>query len=212
MYTYICDFFVCFRSLSLRTSTFSQNAKYVDTGRPSGTCGRGLSSIRALKLAWRVLRVFFPAGVDKAISRGFSTTLFFSSFIRFFCFFCGEIMTQRQATAAAVHRACYNQLTTTFQRCRAQQQHATPCACDRSALYRNELLWKAPEIRHPSHLLVPGISRLLLSLFCFVRHKTQIQHTTIAAVQRARYSQHPCRAQQQQTTPCACGRYALYSV
>ena len=28
-------------------------------------------------------------------------------------------------------------------------------------------------------------------------------------MQRARYSQHPSRAQQQQATPCTCGRYAL---
>ena len=28
-------------------------------------------------------------------------------------------------------------------------------------------------------------------------------------MQRARYSQHPCRAQQQQATSCTCGRYAL---
>ena len=99
----------------------------------------------------------------------------------FIVHFGGEIMTKRQATAAAaaaVHRACYNQLATTLQRYRAQQQQATPCACDRSALYCVELLWKAREIRHPSHLLVPIISRLLF-LFCFVRHKTQIQpHTT----------------------------------
>ena len=126
--------------------------------------------------------------------------------------FCGEIMTQRQATAAAaaaaVRRACYNQPATTLQRYRAQQQQATPCACDRSALYCVELLWKAPEIRHPSHLLVPGISRLLL-LFCFVGHKKQMQqHTTAAAVKRARYNQHPCRTQQQQASPCACGRHA----
>ena len=82
-------------------------------------------------------------------------------------FFCGEIMTQRPATAgpaaaaaaaaAAVHRACYNQLPTTLQRYRAQQQQAPPCACDRSALYCVELLWKAPEIHHPSHLLVPEV-------------------------------------------------------
>ena len=99
-------------------------------------------------------------------------------------FFCGEIMTQRPATAgpaaaaaaAAVHRACYNQLSTTLQRWRAQQQQATPCACDRSALHCVELLWKAPEIHHPSHLLVPGTSRLL-SLFCFVRHNTQVHVT-----------------------------------
>ena len=75
-------------------------------------------------------------------------------------------MSQRQATtaaaAAAVHRACYNQLATTLQRYRAQQHQATPYACDISALYCVALLWKAPEIRHPSHLLVPGISRLLL--------------------------------------------------
>ena len=31
-------------------------------------------------------------------------------------------------------------------------------------------------------------------------------------MQRARYSQHPSRAQQQQATPCTCGRYALYVV
>ena len=135
----------------------------------------------------------------------------------FIVHFGGEIMTKRQATAAAaaaVHRACYNQLATTLQRYRAQQQQATPCACDRSALYCVELLWKAPEIRQPSHVLVPGISRLLL-LFCFVRHKSQTQPHTTAAVQRSRNNQHPYRAQQQQATPCACDRYAvntLYSV
>ena len=126
-------------------------------------------------------------------------------------FFCGEIMTQKPATAgpaaaaaaAAMHRACYNQLSTTLQRYRAQQQQATPCACDRSALYCVEMLWKAREIRHPSHLLVPITSRLLF-LFCFVRHKTQTQPHTTAAVQRARYNQQPYRAQQQQATPCAC--------
>ena len=53
-----------FSIISLRAGAFPQNAKYVDTGRPSGTCGRGLSSIRALQLAWRALKVFFPAGVD----------------------------------------------------------------------------------------------------------------------------------------------------
>ena len=114
--------------------------------------------------------------------RGTSDTL-----ARWACF-CGEIMTQRPATAgpaataaaaAAVHKACYNQLSTTLQRYRAQQQQATPCACDRSALYCCvELLWEAPEIHHPSHLLVPGgMSRLLLSLFCFIRHNTQVHVT-----------------------------------
>ena len=106
-------------------------------------------------------------------------------------------MTQRQAiaaaaaAAAAVHKACYNQLSTTLQRYRAQQQQATPCACDRCALYCVELLWKAPEIHHPSHLLVSGISRLLLSLSCFVRHKTQAHvtaHNYRASSSRQRHS------------------------
>ena len=69
------------------------------------------------------------------------------------------------------------QPSTTLQRYRAQQQAITMRVTerDRSALYCCvELLWKAPEIHTPSHLLVPGISRLLLSLFCFVRHKTQM--------------------------------------
>ena len=72
---------------------------------------------------------------------------------------------------------CIRDRSTTLQRYRAQQQQATPCACGRSALYCVELLWKAPEIHHPPHLLVPGISRLLLTLFCFVRHKAQIHVT-----------------------------------
>ena len=84
---------------------------------------------------------------------------------------------ETSTTAAAMHRACYNQLATTLQRYGAQQQQATPCACDKSVLYCVELLWKAPGIRHPSHLLVPGIARLLLSLFCFIPHKTQIHVT-----------------------------------
>ena len=170
-------------------------------------------------LAWRKLKVIFPSGVDNSISRGLSTTHFYfhrayDSFV-----FCGEIMIQRPATAGpaaaaaavAVHRACYNQLATTLKRYHAQRQQATPCACDRSALYCVELLWKALEIRQPSHLLVPGIFRLLL-LFGFVWHKTQIQQQTTVAVERARYNQHPCRAQQQQAIPCACGRYTLYPV
>ena len=148
--------------------------------------------------------------MGKAIFRGFSTTHFY--FHRTYNFFLRrdhdpEISTA--AAAAAVHRACYNQLATTLRRYRAQQQQATPCACDRSALYCVELLWKAREIRHPSHLLVPIISRLLF-LACFVRHKTRTQPHTTAAVQRACYNQHPYRAQQQQATPCACDRYALY--
>ncbi|CAM9525701.1 unnamed protein product, partial [Laminaria digitata] len=51
--------------------TFRQNAKYSDTGSPAGHIGRGLGAIRALWSAWRALKVFFPAGVDKSISRGF---------------------------------------------------------------------------------------------------------------------------------------------
>ena len=62
-----------------------------------------------------------------------------------FCFVCGEIMTQRQATGA------------------------TSCACDMSALYCVEPLWKAPGIRHPSQLLEPGISRLLLIVDALLR-------------------------------------------
>ena len=48
-FLYVCLWnFRLFSIISLRTRTFSQNAKSDDTGKPSGTCGRGLSSIRAL--------------------------------------------------------------------------------------------------------------------------------------------------------------------
>ena len=118
-------------------------------------------------------------------------------------------MTQRQATAAAaaVHRACYNQLATTLQRYRAQQQQATPCACDWSALYCVELLWKAPEIHHPSHLLVPGISRLL-SLFCFVRHNTQV-HVTAHNYSASSSRQRHARVEDTRCTLSSCCRTCL---
>ena len=51
----------CFRlfsNVSRSTSTFRQNAKDVDTGRPSGHFGRGLGAIRALRSAWQALKVF----------------------------------------------------------------------------------------------------------------------------------------------------------
>ena len=173
MYTYKFDFFLSsFEHLSLPTRTLSHIAKYADTGRPSGTYGRGLGSIRARKLAWCALKVFYRLGVDKAISRGggVSTCIL----VRFFFLrrdHDPDTSTAAAAAAAAVHKARYNQLATTLQRYRTQQQQSTPCECDRSALYCVELYWKAREIRHPSHLLVPIISRLLF-LFFFERHKT----------------------------------------
>ena len=116
------------------------------------------------------------------------------------------------AAAVAVHRACNNRLRYNATAPSSRQHHAR----DRSALYCCvELLWKAPEIHHPSHLLVPGISRLLLlSMFCFVRHKTQMHVTahncSVSAkstLQLASQSRPAAKA-----TPCTCGRYALYVV
>ena len=127
---------------------------------------------------------FFPAGVNKAISRGFiETHVYFHRHTIFF--YWTAIMSQRQATtaaaAAAVHRACYNQLATTLQRYRAQQQQATPCACDTSARYCVELLWKAPEIRHSYLLvLVPNISRLLVAVLCGSRGQPREVSSTYA--------------------------------
>ena len=57
-----------FANFSLCTSSFRQNTKYSDTGSPAGHIGLGLSAIRALWSAWRALKRFFPAGVDKTIS------------------------------------------------------------------------------------------------------------------------------------------------
>ena len=66
---YGLSFFRLLWNISLRSSTFRQNAKEVDTGRPSGHFGRGLGAIRALWSAWQCF--FFPAGVDKSVSRAF---------------------------------------------------------------------------------------------------------------------------------------------
>ena len=90
--------------------------------------------------------------MDKAISRGFSTTHFYfhRAYDTIF-FFCCETMTQRQATAASSSSSSAQRILqpTGYH---AQQQQATPCACDVSAPYCVELLWRAPEIHHPSHL------------------------------------------------------------
>ena len=219
MYTYTKYLwnFRLFWNLSLRTSTFTTMS--TQEGRPEPVVEVWARSEHCSSRGGR--SKFFSLREWIRWFPGVSVQSIFIFIVHtILSFFCGEIVTQRPVTAApaaaaaaaaAVHRACYNQLATTLHRYRAQQQQATPCACDRSALYCVELLWKAPEIRQPSHVLVPGISRLLL-LFCFVRHKTQVQkYTATAAVKRARYNQHPCRAQQQQATPCACSRYALYS-
>ena len=54
----------------------------------------------------------------------------------------------------------------------------------------------------------------LLLLFCFVRHKTQMHITAHNCSASAKSTLQPAssRAQQQQATPCTCGRYALYVV
>ena len=114
-------------------------------------------------------KFFFPLGVDRVISRGFSTTHFnfHRAYDRSFLRRDHEPETSTTAAAAAavaVYRACYNQLATTLQRYRSQQQQATPCACDRSALYRVKLLWKAHEIRHPSHLLLTNYLSAVVSV------------------------------------------------
>ena len=57
--------------IPLRKQTVRTNTKEVDEGRPSGHSRRGLGAIRALCRAWRALKVFFSAGVDKTISREF---------------------------------------------------------------------------------------------------------------------------------------------
>ena len=58
---------------SIGTRTVCTNArkcyKEVDRGRPSGHSCQGLGAIRAVCRAWRALKVFFSAGMEKTISR-----------------------------------------------------------------------------------------------------------------------------------------------
>ena len=79
MYTYFVKFSSVFELISSYEHFQPKPYNYVDTGRLSGTCGRGLSSIRALLLTWRALKVFFPLGVDKTISR---VSLYEAYFVR----------------------------------------------------------------------------------------------------------------------------------
>ena len=68
--TDICDFFICFRLYLFVRAPFAQDFKEVDRGRPSGHGRRGSGVTRAVCLAWRALKVFFSARVDKTIFRG----------------------------------------------------------------------------------------------------------------------------------------------
>ena len=90
----LMSFFRLFSNISVCRSTFRQNASRRSTqeGRPDS--GRGLGAIRALWSAWQALQTFFffffPAGVDKTISRDFCTRpccIFIRTYIRFFVFF-----------------------------------------------------------------------------------------------------------------------------
>ena len=59
MYTYICEILVRFRSYLRVRALLAKSLKVRRHRKPSGTCRRGLSSIRALRLAWRALKLFF---------------------------------------------------------------------------------------------------------------------------------------------------------
>ena len=117
--------------------------------------------------------------MGKAISRGFSTKHFYFNGAY------GSLFSrdERQQAQLLLLQCTEHATTNWLQRYNAtapsssRQHHArvTDPRCTVSSCFVE------PEIRHPSYLLEPGISRLLL-LFCFVRHKTQIQqHTTAAA-------------------------------
>ena len=67
MYSYICEISALFGAYLLVRAPFAQTLEEVD--RPSGPSLRGLGSIRAACCAWRALKSFFSAGVDKTISR-----------------------------------------------------------------------------------------------------------------------------------------------
>ena len=123
-----------FEHILYSTSTFRQNAKDVDTGRPSGHFGRGLGAIRALWSAWQALKVFFPAGVDKSISRGFCMRSDLFSYVRtiFFCF--EHSPEPRQQIAAPCRDMATSSWLPTYSPAAQQQQQEAPCACGRCAL------------------------------------------------------------------------------
>ena len=63
MYSYVFECFVVSQLIRC-TSSFRQNAKYANTGTPSGDIARGLGAIRALRSAWQALKTFLSAGVE----------------------------------------------------------------------------------------------------------------------------------------------------
>ena len=112
-------------NISLRTSTFRQNAKDVDTGRPSGHVGRGLGAIGALWGARQALKVFCSAGVDESISRVFCVRplfIFMRTYDLLILFFARSTAQEarQQMTTAACREHASPQLTTKLQPCRPE--------------------------------------------------------------------------------------------
>lgn len=161
-YQHTCHYFceVClFSNISHRMSTFRQNAKAIDTRKPSAHIGRGLRVIRTVCPAWEALKVLFAAGEDNTIPRGFCigpsihhhiytysgvhtyTCVKYASF----AFFLEHSPEPRQLSAdnndtmqrpslPAARLRNYNPAT------HQQQQREAPCACGRSALWYGKLL------------------------------------------------------------------------
>ena len=93
MCTYTLRFFRLLSITSLRARTVRTNAtKEVDRGSPSRHSRQGLGAMRAVCRAWGVLKVFFPAGVDKTISRSFlSGVVSYSHFFAHVGVFCSYV-------------------------------------------------------------------------------------------------------------------------
>ena len=104
------SFFVCFWTYLFAWAKFRNNAEELDTGRPSEHFGRGLGAIRALWSAWQALNVFFPAGVDKTISRGFCMRPYSFSYVRtsyiFFSCLLGTQPGAHTTESSTMQRAC----------------------------------------------------------------------------------------------------------
>ena len=138
MYTYICEILVRFRSYLRVRALLAKSLKVRRHRKPSGTCRRGLSSIRALRLAWRALKLFF----FREWIRRFPGFLCMRPILyvragKILTVFVALSLTSTQTRTYTTGRQQNMQRARRYNAAAHKHQQATPCVCDTSisALY-----------------------------------------------------------------------------
>ena len=151
-------FFVCFGPYLFVRALLAKTLTYVDTGRSSGTCGRGLSSIRPLQLACRAHKVFFFRWEWIRRYPGFlcMRPILYVRVKK--CLFLLPSPTSTQPRTYTTGRQQNMQRARRYNAAVHKHEQATPCACDTPIcailLWLQYLCSSEPAVRNPPSIPV----------------------------------------------------------